>query len=432
MTLLTFLGTGNYQATTYRPCDFSTIGITEPQEEIATAYFSAALASWVQPERILIVTTPEASKKHRESLLVELSTFEVRFLELPLQTGSEADLWSYFQLLTNHLQAEEEIVADITHGFRSTPIVTLLALSYLRVTQNIQVRGLYYGAFDAVDFSNPIKPTFDLSAFLELFQWTSAADSFCHTGDATRLSELIHSAQQSLWNDPTRPKADNPRALTSLARAIRESSADLRLLRMQDLGRSLANLAKQHQKARQEIANFLPPFAQLIEVVSKDLIRHQSAALTASSPERDSPPDQTDLPAQLELISWLAEKGHTAAALTLSREWLVTCLAAQLQPAEPLPLVYSKRGRFEAILNFQTSPKASDKGRSPDPDLLNAYQSLAEEKTRLFEKLWSQTTAPRNDLNHANHNDKSNKSSVLAETIKGLIEDFPRLLPEKL
>ena len=429
MTLLTFLGTGNYHATTYRPCDFSSLGMTEHQREISTAYFASALAQWSQPDLILVVTTPEATSKHQGSILAELKGFSVEFLELPLQTGNESDLWTYFELLTNHLTDTSDILADITHGFRSTPIVTLLALSYLRVTRQVTVRGLYYGAFDAVPRDELVKPTFDLSPFLELFQWTSAADSYLHTGDATRLGEIIHTAQKSLWADPARSKNDNPRSLIPLAKAIKESSADLRLLRMQDLASSLSRLETVHQKAREEIDQFLPPFAQLIEVVKDDLTRHRSAALTSSTPGKDQIPDQTDLHSQLDLIEWLVTRGHTAAALTLAREWLVTSLAAHLSPSAKLPLVYSKRKPFEKILTSQTSPRAGMRGNQPDPELFEAYQSLPEHKTVLFEKLWSQTTQPRNDLNHASHNDHSHKASSLELTVSSLLKQFPLLLP---
>lgn len=429
MTLLTFLGTGNYRPTTYRPCDFSSLHPLEEPGEISTTYFSVALARWVRPERIVIVTTPEASARHREPLSRELADFSQQFLELPLQAGTESDLWSYFQLLTDQLHDCEELIADITHGFRSTPVVTLLALSYLRVTNGLAVRGLYYGAFDAVPFEEPVKPTFDLSPFLELFQWTSAADSFLHTGDATRLGELIHSAQQSLWTDSTRSKHENPRSLSSLAKAITESSANLRLLRLQDLGPSLDQLGKLHGLAHEEIARFLPPFARLIKMVTEDLTQHRAAALTPSGDGTKDPPDQTDLRSQLALIAWLRQRGHTSAALTLAREWLVTCLACHLVPTPPLPLVYSQRMRFETILTHQTSPRAGSRGRLPERDLFEAYQNLPADLTAKFETLWSQTTQPRNDLNHANHNDKSHKSTALARTVGQLLDSFPDLLP---
>jgi len=432
MTLLTFLGTGNYQTATYQPCDFSSFANRQgtPLSPHESRFFSAALAHWSQPDRVIVITTPEASEKHGDAIKKELSDYQTTLLELPLQTGTESDLWYYFQTLTQALEDGEEIIADITHGFRSTPVVTLLALTFLRITRSINLRGLYYGAFDSVPRGEKI-PTFDLSPFVDLLQWTTAAGSFFQTGDATQLSALVHHAQKSLWADRSRDKSENPRTLIPLASAIHETSADLRLLRLQDLANSTQNLASKIQRASPELDAFLPPFAELIRLVSSELTRHSSAALAHPNPEA-SIPDQTDLSSQLELIHWLLEKGHTISALTLAREWIVTAFALHLVPDSPPPLVYSLRKPYENLLNFLTNPKASALARKIDPQLLEAWDRFLPALQRKFETTWSQTTAPRNDLNHANHNDTSHKASALATTVSSLLDQLNFLLPENL
>lgn len=429
MILLTFLGTGNYLPTTYQPCDFSSLPATskEPQPH-RSKYFSAALAHWTQPHRILVITTAEASAMHEKDLRQELADFPVDFLKLPLQTGTESDLWAYFQTLTNNLPEGEELIADITHGFRSTPLVTLLALSYLRVTRKVNVLGVYYGAFDAVSRDSPSKPTFDLSPFLNLLHWTSAADSFFQTGDATSISQLIEHTQSNLWGDRSRAKSENPRQLIPLARTLRETSANLRTLRLQDLANSTEELTSKSTLAQPEISRFLPPFGHLVDLVTGELLSHRTAALTSSGKAPTNTPDETDLHAQLNLIRWLLDKGHPAAALTLAREWIVTAFASHLAPNSPLPLVYSQRKPFETLLNFRSNPKAQ--AARVDPDLLAASEKLPAEKLTTFETLWSKTTAPRNDLNHANHNETSHKASSLHQTVESLLVQFGDLLPE--
>lgn len=428
MTLLTFLGTGNYQSATYRPCDLSRFtGCACPPSPLTTPFFSVALAQWTQPDRVMVISTPEATSKHGELIKAALSGFQVDFFQLPLQSGNESDLWEYFQVLTDGLSQSEELIADITHGFRSTPFVTLLALNYLRVTQGIKIRGIYYGAFDSVPRGQDV-PTFDLSPFVDLFQWTAAADSYFQTGDATQLGGLIHQTQQSLWADRNRDKSDNPKSLIPLGKAITQTSQDLRLLRLQDLAHSAPNLAARLTHAQTEIGAFLPPFSRLLNLVADDLSQHAPAALAKAHPN-DETPNQTDLSSQLDLIRWLLVKGHPVAALTLGREWIVTALARHLTPTSPPPLTYSTRRAFENLLNFQTNPKASgitDKISHLQP----AWENLPESLKTAFEKAWSQTTTPRNDLNHANHNDKSHKASALTRTVDSLLQQFSLLIPK--
>ncbi|MBK1832761.1 TIGR02221 family CRISPR-associated protein [Roseibacillus ishigakijimensis] len=429
MTLITFLGIGNYTETTYNPCDFSNLPQpqhTDPQP-LTSRFFSAALAKWTHPVRILVITTQDASNKHEKELRKELTGYEVEFFQLPLQTGTESDLWDYFQVLTENLCKGENIIADITHGFRSTPIVTLLALTYLRMTRAVQVHGLYYGAFDAVPRDYPLKPTFDLSPFLSLLQWTSAAESFFETGDATQISHLIEHTQRNLWANKTLSKSENPRNLTPLARTLRETSANLRTLRLQDLSTSASELKTKSDAAETEIDQFLPPFGHLIKLIADELIAHREAGLSSRKNSESNLPEETDLQAQLDLIRWLLAKGHPVSALTLAREWIVTAFAAHLRPAPPFPLVYSERKPFEAILNYRTNPKA--KKQSLDEDLLAKSEELPPTLLATFETLWSQTTGPRNDLNHANHNDKSHKASALRDKVSELVAAFPTLIP---
>src|SRR5690606_12916139 len=105
-----------------------------------------------------------------------------------------------------------------------------------------------------------------------------------------------------------------PKKLKSLGTSLKNTSADLLLLRTGSLQTSADNLARHLQAAQAEATAHASPFLELLAPVKDQLTRFNN----------------TDLDTLRDLASWLAERGQTAAALTLASEWLtsyvmVTC-----------------------------------------------------------------------------------------------------------
>lgn len=76
------------------------------------------------------------------------------------ERNSPEDIWTIFNRVNECLEEKDRVIFDITHSFRSVPIVALLAVSYIRVVRDIEIEGLFYGAFEAKE--NGITPTFYL------------------------------------------------------------------------------------------------------------------------------------------------------------------------------------------------------------------------------------------------------------------------------
>ncbi|WP_425505358.1 CRISPR-associated DxTHG motif protein [Thermosulfurimonas marina] len=63
---------------------------------------------------------------------------------------SEEEIRDNFRKVIENLSEGEEVFFDITHSFRSLPMLNLVALSYARVLKGIRIRGIYYGAFEVL------------------------------------------------------------------------------------------------------------------------------------------------------------------------------------------------------------------------------------------------------------------------------------------
>ena len=63
--------------------------------------------------------------------------------------GTEEEIWSVFETIYDSIEEGDEIVFDITHGFRSIPMLAITVINYAKVLKNCTLRGIYYGAYEA-------------------------------------------------------------------------------------------------------------------------------------------------------------------------------------------------------------------------------------------------------------------------------------------
>ena len=91
------------------------------------------------------------------------------------------------------VQAGDQIYLDITHSFRSLPLFANAALGYLKEVKgkDFQFAGVYYGMLDAISEFDNVAPIVDISATIELSQWTTAAHSFIEYGKGYLLADLL-------------------------------------------------------------------------------------------------------------------------------------------------------------------------------------------------------------------------------------------------
>ncbi len=106
------------------------------------------------------------------------------------------------QQIAEHIAPDSEAMIDVTHGYRTLPMIGLLAALFLRRTRNIQVRHLFYG-----ELQGEQGRIVALDGLLQMAQWIETLSNFDHNGDVSGFAELL--AQDGV-SDP---------ALTHLRRA---------------------------------------------------------------------------------------------------------------------------------------------------------------------------------------------------------------------
>ena len=97
------------------------------------------------------------------------------------------------------LKPRDEIVVDITHSFRSLPLIIMNLLFYLRTANNPQVTisHIYYGMLE-VSRDLGYAPIIDLKQVLDVTDWTIGAYTFREFGISRQICELINESNNDL------------------------------------------------------------------------------------------------------------------------------------------------------------------------------------------------------------------------------------------
>jgi len=292
MKVLSFLGPTNYSFTKYQ----------YKKKIVPTRFFAEALPQFFpETEKILVFVTPTVEKHNNlEELRSRLGNL-LKPVPIP-ESHTEDAVWDIFNALINNVGEGETVVFDITNSFRSIPFLVFIAAAFLRSVRGVKVKAVLYGAFEARNEENT-SPVFDLTPFVTLFDWLSAANQFIYTGNARYLAAQLQQQQGD--------------ALHKLAKNITDIAHGLELLRP----RGVTQAAQQLPQYLNTAQAILPiPFGVVVGRVKNAYARF------GLSPEASN---KEHLQRQLEMINWYLEKRHYVHALSMAREWIVSLLCLE-------------------------------------------------------------------------------------------------------
>lgn len=393
MKVITFLGVGTYDKVTY----------VWDNRTHTTELFPEALGIWLQQDmtEMLVLLTEAAKNSRHWKRLQERLAGKVRLTPQHIPSGqNEKELWQIFDTLTTSLSTGDEIVFDITHAFRSIPILALLAVTFLQTAQDVQMKHLLYGAYDAREKETNRAPVFDLTPFLSLLKWVTATDQFIQTGNGQALAKLV--------------PVDAPQPVQELGANIKAIAESLHLLRPMGVMDEAAQLSHRIAAATPTIGQTVPPLATLLRSVHDvygrfgltnptDYHNHAKAALQQ----------------QLQMVEWYYKKGQIVHALSLAREWIPSLLCYHFG-LDPMERTY--REDMELLLiGGRVKDHSSGKIVKESPRL-SEWSKVPLGRQLQLQSLWTgelNLTSLRNDVLHAGfHKNPKDPSTVVDETTK--------------
>lgn len=405
--LLSFLGTTDYQEVAY---GFG-------GREHRTRYAPAALCRLLQPdpETLVIFATQEAENKHSAGLREAVGDcLPLELVRIPAGAREE-EMWDIFRIITEQVGEGDEVYFDITHGYRSLPFLSFLALAYLRTAKGAAIRGVYYGAYEARKDGHT--PIFDLTPFVELLDWTVAADRFIRFGDGRDLADLA-GREKSEW--ARRGEVENKEmfAWGRLADSLRDISLALRLIRPHEVmekAHALQEHLRTHFAGSEARRVYIEPLRVLLERVGQAF-----APLALDKPRQAG--SRQDLLHQRRLIRWYFEHQQYVQALALAREWLVSWVIARIGHAAP---VYGRERREQAerALN-EAGHRLRDKKAGKTAGAENMSEPSIPEDVA---QLWASITERRNDLLHAGMRAQPVSAKTVVDDVAKFVESIEKL-----
>lgn len=289
---ISFLGTNDYLPCTYAAEGKGLVsGVRFVQEAMAKIF----CRNWSEQDRIVIFTTKDAYEKNwldnghtdpggavldrtglEQALAQKNLSCPISRFSIP-EGKSEEEIWKCFSVFLNALNMRDEVYFDITHGYRSIPLLAFAALNYARVVKEITVGGIYYGAFEALGslpearkmaVEDRVAPIFDLTQFDALLNWAVAFDRFTGSGDAALASKLALEGVLPMLK-ATRGRDASASAVRNLADSLQNFSKTLSTCRGKDVTPA-ARWLKDNLKACQGI-EVRPEMNPLLDKVQKQI-----------------------------------------------------------------------------------------------------------------------------------------------------------------
>ena len=223
--LFTFLGRtpiseeGVYRSTRY---DFPEDCFGPRRRTAAVAFFGWPLAERLKPDRLVILGTTGSmwdhlfevdlnlddelmeqraalidATKHRavraehlaalEPLLRERLGCEVRLRLIPY-CRTESEQVELLRVLACHVTDKDHVHLDVTHGFRTLPMLGVLAVLYLRRVRRARIDGIWYGPYDPETEEAQVQ---NLMGLLHVADWLEALTIHDRDGDYGAFADLV-------------------------------------------------------------------------------------------------------------------------------------------------------------------------------------------------------------------------------------------------
>jgi len=253
-------------------------------------------------KELLNIAQNDESKLHVESISIGKST---------------SDLWDNFSIIFNSLKKNEELYVDVTHGFRSLPMIMLSVVTYAQSVLNVHVKAICYGAYEARQENEKgevIAPVFDLLPFIDIIRWAQAANSFARFGNSDEIKALSDEIDEV--NSPRDKIIEDLYAITHSLETSR-GFCDLQRRNEFQTGQSvMASVQKFNNNVQSAHLDENNPINRLI----CDVIKNRLDETFDTS---------TDLKTGFGAIQWAIDNHKTQQGYTALQETIITYLCEQ-------------------------------------------------------------------------------------------------------
>jgi CRISPR-associated Csx2 family protein len=429
---LSFLGTNNYLPCTYFFEDREVKNVRFVQEALVQIF----CRQWKKDDRIIVFTTYDADDKNwydgglkdgegkpHEGLETRLSSLglqcEIRKVMIPEGYTAE-DIWKIFDQVCNQINDSDTIIFDITHAFRSIPMLAMVVLQYLKVLKKIQVSSIYYGAFEVLGPAWKVKdmplkqrwaPIVDLADFVYLADWVTAVERFLAAGDSVAIADLVKKKAIPVIKTATTDTAEREGAVAvrCLADSLTNFSGIMATCRGLQITEAATNLIKNIDNC--EAVDLISPLLPLLEKLKESMKGFR---------------EEDEIANGLQAARWCLEHNLIQQAYTILQETVVSLVLCHMEylPAPVHPIETQKRELVTGAASLIAKKKPFTEARQVDgtKELWPLVWDFLSERDigRQLDRMRNR----RNDLNHAGINDQPANSSSFKKDLQEILDWF--------
>ncbi len=410
---LSFLGNIKYQTAAY----IWHSPVTGEIQRYETDLFPETLSVFFSLDKLLVFVTKKA-REHENSYRLQQKLGDlVEFVNIP-DGKDENEMWQIFDIVTEKVPKNSEIVIDITHAFRYLPLIVFNLASYLRRIRNVEVYKIVYGNWEARDesFEPPHAPVFDLTSTMELQNWLYGIDAFQRRGEAYELAVSLAKTQGRFYkNKALSNNTNRPQKLKDTGQCLQDFSEAIRLLRPLKAFETAEELLSLLEDVRHESMLWAKPFADILRELENEI-----------KPLKLNKPlvlNKDHLLAEYYLILYYLGKDLIVQAVLLTREFLVSYLTWQLGLQDQWR-DRDLRGKIEGDLNRVIRWKQGKQGGAV-PDWYDNKVAGADTIIRL----WGDIIGLRNSIAHCEMNQAATcNPSTIRNNIRNITLEIQSLL----
>ena len=443
---ISFLGSSNYMPCIYYKDGFQSSNVRFIQE--ATLDYLQTIEPWTKSDIAYILLTEgarasnwadnghkdfETKKPIKQAgldtcLKLKEYPFEIKTIERLPEGKNEDELFRLFRIIFDMLETGDAVYFDITHGFRSLPMLTLVLINYAKFLKNIEVRSITYGNFEArnklVDREGTMyikAPIIDLLPLSGIQDWTFAAADYLKNGNADRFTELSKAYKRALFKGTINGDTAEAIDIDELTNSLKTVTDDFQTCRGREIltSKNIAALKDKLQLLDRTVIEPLNPVIKEIE----------NAFSSFSTGRKD-----TNCMNGLEAARWCMNNNLFQQAATILQECIVTffCQRHELDIYSDKERTYvnSAFAKCQKLNSSKTMKEEREKiqkevENSPLTQMLLSDPLIA---NREIYEAFSMLTTERNDINHSGMRSQPHPSSKIRGNIKKALGVFEERL----
>ena len=435
---ISFLGFSNYRECMYYKDDFCSSNIRFIQE--ATIDYLQTLEEWTENDVVYILLTEGAKAKnwvdngHRnpktneviEQIGLETTLkrknypFQIKTIEQLPDGRNEEELFDLFRRIYEIIQHGDSLYFDITHGFRSLPMLALVLINYAKFLKNIEVKSITYGNFEAreelhdADNNGYLKaPIIDLLPLSGILDWTFAAADYLKNGNADKFTELSRAYKTSLFKGLKSGNKEEAIDIDSLTNDLKTVTDDFQTCRGKNI-LSSKNISVLKKKLKIFDRTVIEPLNPVVKKLENAFLAFEETTAQEMTTCRNG----------FEAARWCMNNHLFQQAATILQESVVTffCFRYNLDISSDVErkLVNGAFAKCEKLNSSKTNAEEKEAIlKEVENDTIT--QKLIYDKQisdRVIYEAFSMLTTERNDINHSGMRSQPHTSDKIRNNIK--------------